>query len=322
MPWMRWVGRKAGRALFLVWLVVSVVFVLIDLSPVDAADHYADPGLGSTPMRVEAIRAAWHLDDPAPARYLAALRNLATLQLGHSFRGSRPVAEVLRERLPYTLVLSGSALVFMFLVGVGVGALQVLRRRRALDHLLGGVSLFLYAMPDFWLGLLLLWLASLLLSGGPPTGACPVTEFGDGGLCLRWRHLLLPSLALGIPGAAVVARHTRSALLEVLEQDYIRTARAKGAGELRVLLRHALPNALLPLISLLGLYLPWLFSGSVVIERVFLWPGMGDLLVRAIFDYETGVLLAAMFVYTLLVTGGNLLADLLYAVVDPRVRVA
>lgn len=246
---------------------------------------------------------------------------------GYSFAQHRPVTDVIADALPNTLLLSGVSLVLIFVVGCAVGIVQAVRQYSKLDETLTFVSLLVYSMPGFWLGLMLVILFSS--PAVPDALRLPISGMTDvnhelmnawGRFVDRARHLVLPSFALGIASAAGVARYMRSSMLETIGQDYIRTARAKGLSERRVILGHALRNALLPIISLLGLYLPLLFGGAVVIEVVFAWPGMGRVLYNSVASRDYPVVMAASFLFGVLVLFGNLLADLLYAAVDPRIR--
>ncbi len=246
---------------------------------------------------------------------------------GYSFAQHRPVMDVIADALPNTLLLSGVSLVLIFVLGCAVGIVQAVRQYSKLDESLTFVSLFVYSVPGFWLGLMLV----ILFSSGvvPDVLRLPISGMTDvnhefmsawGRFVDRARHLVLPSFALGIASAAGVARYMRSSMLETISQDYTRTARAKGLSERRVILGHALRNALLPIISLLGLYLPLLFGGAVVIEVVFAWPGMGRVLYNSVAARDYPVVMAASFLFGVLVLFGNLVADLLYAAVDPRIR--
>jgi len=237
------------------------------------------------------------------------------------------VTDVIADALPNTLILSGVSLVLIFVVGCAVGIVQAVRQYSKLDETLTFLSLFVYSMPGFWLGLMLVILFSS--PAVPDALRLPISGMTDvnhefmslwGRFVDRVRHLVLPSFALGIASAAGVARYMRSSMLETISQDYIRTARAKGLSERRVILGHALRNALLPIISLLGLYLPLLFGGAVVIEVVFAWPGMGRVLYNSVAARDYPVVMAASFLFGVLVLLGNLVADLLYAAVDPRIR--
>lgn len=267
------------------------------------------------------------LDRPVHVQYVRWLGSFLRGDFGYSFSQFRPVRDVVRDALPNTLLLSAVSLGLIFLIGCTVGTVQAVRKYSRLDGVLTFLTLFIYSIPGFWLGLMLVILFS---SSAVPDGLrLPISGITDIDYAFltpwqkaldRLQHLVLPSVALGIASAAGVARYMRGSLLEVIGQDYIRTARAKGLSEARVILKHALRNGLIPIVSLFGLYLPLLFGGAVVIEVVFSWPGMGRLLYDAVIARDTPVVLAASFLFAALVLIGNLLADLLYAVVDPRIR--
>jgi peptide/nickel transport system permease protein len=300
-----------------------VVFVILHLAPGDPTAAYFNPNI--PPEVLDRIRVNLGLDRPLWEQYLRWIRAFVVGDWGYSYSQFRPVAAVIGDALPNTLLLGGVSLVVIFLVGCAVGAAQAIRQYGALDQSLTFVALFLYSMPGFWLGLMLV----LLVSSGVIGLRLPVSGMTsvDHVFLSPWgkvvdvaRHLVLPVLALGLGSAAGVARYMRGETLEVIGQDYVRTARAKGLPERRVILRHALRNALIPVISLLGLWLPLLFGGALVIEVVFSWPGMGRLLYESILARDYPVVLAATFLFGLLVVAGNLVADLLYAVADPRIR--
>jgi peptide/nickel transport system permease protein len=256
------------------------------------------------------------------ARYLG---QLVRGNLGDSFSQHRPVSEALAEAVPNTLVLAGSALVLDFVVGIALGVFLAARARRASAALVDQVTLFFYSLPTFWLGMVLLLVFSVWLRWLPAGGITDSVVYPSLGLWGRigdrlW-HLILPAATLGLVGAAGTARFQRAALLEVLHADFIRTARAKGLRERRVLLVHALRNALLPVITLFGLALPFLLTGAVLIETVFSWPGLGKLAVDAIFARDYPLVVAAAILASVTVAGGSLVADVLYAAADPRIRV-
>jgi peptide/nickel transport system permease protein len=277
---------------------------------------------------MEQMRRNFGLDRPLHEQYGRWLFSFIRGDFGYSFSQFRPVAAVIRDALPNTLLLGGVSLVLIFVVGCALGIVQAARQYSTLDNALTFVALFVYSMPSFWLGLMLILLFSAAFVpdalGLPISGTKSLDHemLSAGGRFLdRIRHLVLPSFALGIASAAAIARYMRGAMLEVIRQDYIRTARSKGLSEARVLMKHALRNALIPIVSLMGLFLPILFGGAVVIEVVFSWPGMGRLLYDAILARDYPVVLAATFLFGALVVAGNLLADLLYAAIDPRIRV-
>ncbi len=259
---------------------------------------------------------------PLPAQYGAYLAAVARGDLGESFRQQRPVAAALADAIPNTLLLAIAALLIDFVLGVSLGAFQAARAGRRTDLALTHASLFLYSLPTFWLGLVLLLVFGQWLHWLPVGGiADPVmADFlsPTGRLLDRLRHLALPALTLGVIGAAGTARFQRSAMLDVLGRSFVRTARAKGLGESRVLIHHALRNALAPTITLLGLALPFLLTGSVVVETVFAWPGMGKLAADAIAARDYPVVMATTLIATLMVVAGSLVADVLHVLADPR----
>jgi peptide/nickel transport system permease protein len=315
--------RRAAHTLVVVAAVATLVFVLIHAAP-------GDPFAGSldNPNVTEEVRARWRasygLDQPLPAQYGRYLSRLARGDLGWSFSRQQPVAAVIRDSLPRTLLLVGLALVFAFTAGIALALAQTRRRGRPFDRAAGGVSLVLLSVPDFWLGLLLLLAFSYwipLFPVGGMTDPVVYPHLGAGARLLdRAHHIVLPLATLVLAAGAAVARYQRAALLEVLPRDYIRSARAKGVEERAVVRRHALRNALMPSITLLGTSLPALVSGVVFVEKVFSWPGMGLVAVDAVSSRDYPLVLAVVIVGTIVVAAGNLLADVLYRVADPRLR--
>jgi peptide/nickel transport system permease protein len=317
--------RRLLQAVPLLLGIATITFLLLHMAPGDPTAAYFNPNVPAEV--VEAMRRNLGLDEPLHVQYLKWLGSFLTGDFGYSFSQHRPVAAAIGEALPNTLVLSGVSLVLIFVLGCAVGVVQAMRQYSPLDSGLTFGALFVYSMPNFWLGLVLILLASaawmpealqLPISGMTSLGH-DAMGFWEG-LADRARHLVLPSIALGAASAAGISRYMRGAMLEVVDQDYVRTARAKGLSRARVVLRHAVRNALLPVVSLLGLYLPLLFGGAVVIEVVFSWPGMGRLLYNGILARDYPLVMAATFLFGGMVVAGNLLADLLYAAVDPRVR--
>lgn len=320
-------GRLLG-AIPLMLGIATVVFFILALAPGDPVLLMAGPGL--TAEVVEEMRRALALDRPVHERYLDWMGSLLQGDLGNSIRRNQPVVEVIRQILPNTLLLSGAALVLAFVGGTLVGIVQAVRHNTAIDHSLSVAALFFYSMPSFWLALMLILVFSL---GAGAWWGWPVWFPGSGMTSVdhqflgpwervvdRLRHLVLPASALALVLAGGVSRYVRGSMLEVIHQDYVRTARAKGLPERTVILKHAFRNALLPVITLLGLYLPLLFSGAVFVETVFSWPGMGRVLVDATLQRDFPLVMGCTLVFALLVVAGNLLADVLYAVADPRIR--
>jgi peptide/nickel transport system permease protein len=305
----------------LAWAVATLCFLLLEAAPGDVSAVLVPQG--ASPEVREAILTKWQLEAPMGLRYLAALRNLFSGELGLSQVWERPVSALIVEALPATLTLTGAALLVMLLLGLGIGSLQALRRGSWLDRGATVISVSLHAVPSFWLAMVLVIAFALWWPVLPASQAAdPMAAYMPGWerALDRVAHLVLPALALGAANAALIARHHRSALLEVLDQDWIRTARALGLSPGRVLFRHALPAALLPTVTLLGMALPFLFSGSVVVEKVFAWPGMGSLIFEGIEHQDTPLVLGCFLVYGALVVLGGLLADLAAAALDPRIR--
>ncbi len=309
----------------IVFLVATLTFVLLHVAPGDPFTRASDATL--VPQEViQQQRRNFGLDQPIYVQYRRYLTNLARGDFGYSFREHRPAAAAIVERIPNTLLLAAVALVIAFALGVFVGAVQATRRGSAADDLLSLLSLTLYSMPVFWLGVMLLLLFGVALDWFPVGGVVDDTIYPYlsplGRVWDRVQHLMLPAVTLGVVGAAVTARYQRAAMLDVVGQDFIRTARAKGLQERAVFFKHALRNALLPVITLFGLSFPLLLSGSVLVETVFAWPGIGKLAVDAIHGRDYAVVTAVAIIAAIMVVVGNLLADVLYRVVDPRTREA
>ena len=322
----RYALRRLLGAVPLLFGVVTLIFFAVEAMPGDAVDVWLHPGM--TESVREQVRENFGLDRSAPARYGLWLRNLAVGDLGYSVSRRRPVSEVLAELLPNTLLLSSIALTLGFLFGVATGVLQSVRVGRRFDTLLSFVTLFFYSMPTFWLALMaILVFAAWASAWGWPIvlPASGVVSVNHASLDLLGRvfdrvlHLILPAASLALVLGAGVARYTRASMLEVLQKDHIRAARARGLSEGTVVLIHGLRNALPPIITLLGLSLPLLFSGAIFVEEVFSWPGMGQLMFSAISARDTHVIMACAVLFSTMVVLGNLVADLLQGFIDPRV---
>lgn len=313
--------RLASAALLLV-LVLSFTFFFIHLAPGDPTILIDDPRV--SPEDREALRRIYGLDRPLAEQYVVWMRSvLLRGEWGVSFVHARPALEVVAERVPATLLLTGVALGLQFGFGLILGVAAARRVDTAVDHWIRATSLLFYSLPIFFTGLVALMLFShnwSLFPAGHMTSVDaaslpPLSRVVD-----VVHHLSLPVLVLVLSGAGVVARFARNSLLEVLQQDYIRTARAKGLSEKRVIWVHAMKNAATPLVQLLGLSLPFLLSGSLVVEVVFSWPGLGRLTYDSILARDYPVVLATTALAGTLVIAGNLFADLVQAAIDPRVR--
>ena len=319
--------RRVLTAIPLLLGVATIVFLLLSLAPGDPSNIYFSPGM--SPETLMRIRRDMGLDDPFLVRYFRWLFAFARGDFGYSFSSNMPVSSRILAALPNTVLLASVSLILAFLTGILLGVVQAVKQHSLLDSVLGGGALFFYSMPSFWLALMLILLFSVTANEAgwplvfPASGVVgtghdlmgPLDQLKD-----RLAHLVLPALSLTLVMAAGVARYVRASMLEVIHQDYIRTARAKGLPESRVIFKHALRNGLIPVVTLFGLYFPFLLSGTVFIEYVFSWPGMGKLLVDSILQRDYPVVLAGTFLFGAMVVLGNLLADILYGVVDPRIR--
>lgn len=318
----RYIAARLLQSVIVVLLVTTISFFLIRLAPGDPFSFVGDFSM-SEAVRNQ-LRAQFGYDRPMIEQFVLFLGNVAHGRLGYSQSMHRYVGEVLLDVLPRTLLLMGVALVLAFVIGVAVGALQAVRRESWLDRTLSGVLLLFYSIPDFWLALMALLAFAYWLPLFPPGGMIDQIMHDYMSLGGRIRdiaaHLILPSITLALLTAAGIARYQRAALLDVLPQDFVRTARAKGLGEGRVVLKHALRNALLPVITLIGLMLPALVGGAFFVEKVFAWPGMGYVAANAIAARDYDLVTGSVIVGGFMVTIGSLFADLLYAVADPRLR--
>jgi len=314
--------RRSAAAALLIFIVLSFTFFFIHLAPGDPTLVLQDPRLSSEQR--EAMRSAYGLDRPLATQYLSWLRAVVIdRDWGISFVHSRPVTAVIAEHVLPTLLLTAAGLLVQFGLGLLAGVTAARHAGTSRDHAIRFAAMVFYALPVFWTGLMALLLFSytwpLFPSGHlQSVGAASLSAF-DRALDIL-HHLLLPALVLGLATAGGTARFTRNSLLEELGEDYIRTARAKGLGEARVVWIHALRNAATPLLQLFGLTLPLLLSGALVVEVVFSWPGLGRLAFDSILSRDYPVILATTALTGALVVIGNLVADLLHGVIDPRVR--
>jgi peptide/nickel transport system permease protein len=324
----RAVLRRIGGALLLLWLVLTITFALIRLAPGDAATFLVPPS--ATAADAARIRAELGLDRPILVQYAHWALGLLRGDVGESFSLHQPVARALAQALPVSIGLGTASLILTFLIGVPIGLLQAVRRGRPIDRMLTVVTTTLYAAPSFWLALALVAVFTYGASawGLPPQLRLPAFALRSPGADLHGvaalldliRHSILPVAILTAVGAAGIARYARSSIADVLSQDFVRTARAKGASARRVYFRHVLSTVLPALVVLFALSLPGLVAGSIFVEAVFAWPGMGRLMVNAIVARDYPLVMGAATVYAALVLFANLAGDVALAVVDPRRR--
>lgn len=317
----RLLAGRLAQSLLVVLCVTTLSFWIVRLAP-------GDPFSYESSTITPAIRAHWRAqfgyDRPVGQQFVRYLESVAHGQFGYAWSLHEPVSRALLDAIPRTLLLVGSSLALSLVVGICVGVAQARRPGGVMDRVVSAVLVFFFSLPDFWLAIMMLlafgyWIP-ILPAGGYVE---PVLHdyMGPGAAALDiLKHLVLPALTLTLLSAAGIARYQRSAMLEVLPLEYIRTARAKGASERRVVWRHALRTSLTPIVTMLGLMFPLLLGGALFVERVFAWPGMGLLAADAIATRDYDLITATVIVGAAMVAIGNLLADLLQAALDPRVR--
>jgi peptide/nickel transport system permease protein len=314
---LKFILRRFLQAVPLIVGVSIIAFGLMHLAPGGPLAVYTlNPTIQA--QDIERIKVALGLDQPLHIQYLKWAYGMFTGTWGNTFFGGRPVLHVILERVPATLVLMGTSLALAMLIGTAIGMVGAVKRYSLFDSLATTGALFALSFPTFWFGLMAIYLFAVNLRWFPSGGMYELGNEGDPIDLLK--HLTLPSLVLGLVLVATWSRYARSSFLEVIHQDYIRTARAKGMSEGNVLMHHAFPNAAVPLIALFGIQLPTLFSGALVTETIFSWPGMGRLFVDSLTMKEYPVLMGMMMFTALFVIIGNLIADIGIALVDPRVR--
>jgi peptide/nickel transport system permease protein len=304
----RYLIRRLLVVLPMALIISAIVFSAMRMIPVDPASLVVGP-YATTEQR-ELARQALGLDKPLYVQYGIYLRHVLRGDLGRSLKSGKEVTLLIWHTLPNTVLLSAVALLIAYLVAIPAGMAAAVKQNTVVDQGAMAFALLGIAVPNFWLGLLLIMTFSVSLGWLPATGSG------------SWRHLVLPAITLGLQYTAIVARMTRSSGLEVLRRDYVRTSRAKGLPEVRVIYVHALRNAVIPIISLMGLHMAGLVGGAVIVETVFAWPGMGQLLVYSIIGRDYPVVQGVLTLLGIAVILANLLADMLYALADPRIEYA
>ncbi|WP_260705862.1 ABC transporter permease [Edaphobacter flagellatus] len=304
--------RRVLLTLPVLWVVVSVVFLLIHLVPGDPIVQML--GEGATASDVSALRHAYGLDAPLMDQYVHYWRGILHADLGQSLRLHDSVLHLVLQRYPYTLALTLAALVIGVAASIPAGIYSARHRNRWQDRTVGVISLVGLSFPNFALGPILIIVFSITL------GWLPVSTAGSGGVVDFLLHLILPALTLGLSLAAVLTRMVRTAMLEELGQDYIRTARAKGLGENQIVYRHALRNALIPILTVIGLQFGSLLAGAIVTETIFSWPGIGRLTLSAISNRDYALVQGCILAVGLTYVAVNLLTDIAYTIANPRIR--
>lgn len=308
--------RRLLQSVLVLFLISIVTFALIHAAPGGPTQIFLAPGLDPNAAKIQAENLG--LNRPIPVQYLSWVAGLLQGDLGHTFKNHIPVGEILWPTLSNTIVLMAAAWLLSLIIAIPWGIYNSTKEYGISDHTSSFISYIGFAMPTFWFGIILQQLFAIKLGWLPLSDMYDMDKQGQFGNLLL--HLVLPVTVLSLGFLAAYMKYSRSSMLEVLSQDYIRTARAKGLGERKVVFRHALRNALIPIITILGLDLPILVGGAALTEKVFNWPGMGRLFVDMAVSREYSVLMSITLVVSVMVVIGNLLADILYAVVDPRVQ--
>lgn len=321
---LKYIVKRLLLSVPLVLGIVTATFFMAHLAPGDPMDMYLEPQRQRQmdPEVIELLRKKYGLDQPIHVQYVTWVKNVAKGDFGESFRHRRPVKDMLVEAVPYTLQLTVLAIILDALFGITLGIISAVRQYSKLDKSVTVGSLIIYAMPSFWLALMLIMVFSVNL-GWFPTSQTRSMNYEDltaiGKMLDRAWHLVLPVFVMGIAGAAGTARYMRSRLLEVLNEEYIMAARARGFRERTVIVKHALRNAMIPIVTIYGMMLPFLLGSATIIETIFAWPGMGRLTVDAVGGRDYPIIMATVTIAAVLTVLGNLLADITYAAVDPRV---
>ena len=320
-----YIFRRLLQAIFTLFVISIIIFGLISLVPGGIMSAYSEnPDM--SPEDLARIKAKYGLDDPPPVRYMKWLGNLAHGDWGNSFVSKRPAIQEIADRLPNTVLLMGIMLIVTLLIAIPLGILSAVKQYSWFDHITTTIAFEGQSLPVFWFGLILIIIFAVTLKGADGRPLLPGSGMYTLGqpysLVDRIKHLILPVTMLAFVSAAGYIRYLRSSMLDVIHEDYIRTARAKGAAERIVIYKHALRNALIPLVTLIGLDLPILFGGALFTETMFAWPGIGRLYFTAALKTDYPVVMAVLMIDSALVILSSLLVDVVYAALDPRIRLS
>jgi len=320
---LRYVLRRLLQAIPVILGVVILNFLMLQLAPGDAATVLAGEAGGAPAEYVQALRTRFGLDQPVPVQLALYVKNILALDLGYSFRNQSAVLPLILARLSATLLLMGTTLVLSLGIGVLLGLLAAVWVRTWKDHLISVAAIISYAMPLFWIGLMLILLFAIKLDWLPTSGMEDAAAFYEGfeRVVDIARHLILPAITLSLFYMALYARLMRATMLEQRGLDYVTTARAKGLTERQITMRHIVRNALMPVVTVAGVQVGGLLGGSVVVESVFAWPGLGQLAFQSLFARDLNLLLGIFFISSCLVVIVNIVVDVVYVLLDPRVRV-
>ncbi|PWC19503.1 ABC transporter permease [Brenneria corticis] len=314
-------SKRIFQSFLIVAGIIVINFAVLSLPTGDMVDVMTAQGGGADAGYAHQLREQFGLDRPLYMRFLSYVSNLVQFDLGYSYTRNMPVLDAILDRLPATILLMSTAILSAFAIGLLMGGIAGKNAGNALDSLISLLALIGYAMPLFWLGLLLLMLFTIQLGWLPSSGMKTIGM--QGGIAAQWidvmRHLILPALTLTVFYLAIFTRLVRSSVIEVSELDFVRTARSKGMSEGRVYRHHIIANALLPVLTMLGLQIGSMLGGTVVVETIFAWPGLGRLTYDAIFSRDINLLMGILFLSSICVVFTNLIVDLLYCWVDPRI---
>lgn len=316
--------RRLGQIVFVVLGIAIVNFFLLHLAPGDAAQVIAGESGAATPEYMAGLRKQFGLDQPLPVQFLAYLKNVLTLDLGWSFRHGMSVAALIGQRLLPTLLLMGASISLAVGFGCLLGFIAAREAGRIIDTAVSAAALLFYATPVFWIGVMLIVVFSVWLDWFPVGGMASI-EAGHQGLALIGdvaRHLVLPTATLGLFYLAIYTRLMRAAMLEASGQDFVRTAQAKGVRPRRIAIRHIFRNALLPVVTMLGVQMGSVLGGAILVETVFAWPGLGRLAFEALFQRDLNLLLGILLCSSVVVVVVNLAVDLIYTRIDPRIELS
>ncbi len=312
--------RRIIQAIPVIIGITLLTFAIMQLAPGSPLETMIDPKI--SPEEIQRAEENLGLNEPVVVQYFNWIKEITKGNLGYSVKTQKPVSEMIIERLPATLLLTLTAFTISFSLGVPLGVYSATNRYTKSDYGLTVFSFIGISIPSFFFGLGLIYIFSIKLGWFPTSGLKTIggNLTGFGGFIDQLRHLILPSIVLALPNMATVMRFTRSSMIDVMENDYIRTARAKGVKEKVVRYKHALRNALIPVVTIFGLSIPFLFGGAYITETIFNWPGMGSLGISAITAREYPIIMGLNLFTSVLVLSGNLIADIMYAFVDPRIR--
>lgn len=315
----RYIVRRLLTAIPTLFAISLIIFTILALAPGDPLSDLALNDAVPIELRQQ-LRADLGLDDPIPVRYAKWFREMATGSFGISFRTRAPVIDLLIQRLPTTLWISGTALIIGILIAIPIGVLSAVKQYSVFDQVSTTLAFFGFSIPTFFSGLMLILLFSVYLGWLPSIYRSTLTETGTDYIVAMLKQSIMPIMVLGLFSGATLTRFVRASMLENLHQDYVRTARAKGLREGKVINGHVLRNALIPVVTIIALQIPGVITGAVITEQIFRVPGLGRLLIESIQNNDTPVVMTLTFIFSILVVFFNLIADVLYGVLDPRIK--